>query len=200
MKIVLVGANGTIGNYVRKTLEEAQHEVIQVGRKSGDFHLDIESPESIEKTFKKIGSFDALVNASGDIAFAPLQKLTAADWAKSLQSKLMGQINLVTQAIPYINERGSFTLVSGILSEQPIFAGVAATTINAAVEGFVRAAATELPKGLRINVVSPTLLEDSLKNYGAFFPGFIPTSGAAVAAAFKKSVMGVQTGQVFKVY
>ena len=200
MKIVLVGANGTIGKYVRKALDDGKNQIITVGKKSGDYQFDIENPDSIAKVFQKIGSFDALVNASGDIAFAPLQKLTAADWTKSLGSKLMGQINLVTQAIPFMNERGSFTLVSGILSEEPIFAGVAATTINSAIEGFVKAAATELPKGLRINVVSPTLLEDSLKNYGDFFPGFIPVSGPVVGAAFKKSVMGVQTGQVFKAY
>lgn len=200
MKIVLVGANGTIGKYVRKALLESKNEVITVGKNSGDYRLDIESAESIKQAFQKIGSFDALVNASGDVAFAPFEKLTSMDWQKSLASKLMGQINLVTQAIPFMNERGSITLVSGILAEEPIFAGVAASTVNAAVQGFVRAAATELPKGLRINVVSPNLLEDSVKSYGDFFPGFIPVSGNRVAAAFKKSVMGVQTGQTFTVF
>src|SRR5438874_9405498 len=45
--------------------------------------------------------------------------------------------------------------VSGILNDDPIFAGVAASTVSGALEAFVRAAAIELPKGLRINVGEP---------------------------------------------
>ena len=79
-----------------------------------------------------------------------------------------------------------------------IRAGVAATTVNRAIEGFVMAAAVELPKGLRINVISPTVLTESEKVYGPFFPGFISVEGAKVAQAYKRSILGVQTGQVLK--
>jgi NAD(P)-dependent dehydrogenase (short-subunit alcohol dehydrogenase family) len=199
MKIILFGGNGTIGKHVTRTLRECRCEVIQVGRKSGDFTANFEDPKSVAELYKKIGSFDAVVSAAGEVAFAPLASITAEQWNKSTQSKLLGQINLVQQAIPYINERGSFTLISGILSDEPILAGVVATTINRAIEGFVMAAACELPKGLRINVVSPTVLEDSMHKYADFFPGFIPVAGEDVAQAYKKSVMGIQTGQIFRV-
>ena len=199
MKVILFGAAGTIGKEVRRTLEEAGHEIVTVGRKSGDFQADITSRDSLRALYKKLGSFDAVVNASGEVAFAPLADLNEAEWKLSLGSKLMGQINLVQEALPFINEKGSFTLVSGVLSEEPILAGVAATTVNRAIEGFAAAAAAELPKSLRINVVSPTVLKESEKSYGPFFPGFIPVEGWKVAQAFKKSVMGIQNGQVFKV-
>ena len=130
MKIILVGANGTIGKHVKKTLEASKHEVISVGKKSGDFQVDIENPESVAQLYKKIGNFDAVVNASGEIAFAPLAAITRDQWLSSFGSKLLGQINLVQQALPYINERGSFTLVSGILGEEQIFAGTVASTVN----------------------------------------------------------------------
>lgn len=81
----------------------------------------------------------------------------------------MGQINLVQEAIPFIKEEGSFTLLSGVINDEPIFAGVAASTISGGLEGFVRAAAIELPKGLRINVASPTILKESEANFGPFW-------------------------------
>ena len=110
----------------------------------------------------------------------------------------MGQINLVQEAIPFIKEKGSFTLISGVLNDEPIFAGVAASTVSGALEGFVRAAAIELPKGLRINVVSPTILKESA-HMGSFFPGVIPVEGWRVAQAYKRAILGVQTGRVYKV-
>src|SRR5438128_3775015 len=128
-----------------------------------------------------------------------LSELTAENWQFSLGSKLMGQISLVQEAIPFINERGSFTLVSGVLNEEPIFAGVAGATVSGALEGFVRAAAVELPKGLRINVVNPTILKESEAQFGPFFPGVIPVEGWRVAQAYKRAILGVQTGRVYKV-
>ena len=199
MKIVLIGANGKIGELVQTAMAGAGHEIVKVGRKSGDFQVDIESRESIRQLYQAVGSFDAVAVAAGEVVFAPLSQLTAENWQFSLGSKLMGQISLVQEAIPFINERGSFTLVSGVLNEEPIFAGVAGATVSGALEGFVRAAAVELPKGLRINVVNPTILKESEAHMGSFFPGVIPVEGWRVAQAYKRAILGVQTGRVYKV-
>src|SRR3984893_12961885 len=129
MKIVLIGANGTIGELVQKALAGAGHEIVRVGRNAGDFQVEIENRESVRKLYQAVGSFDAVAIAAGEIAFAPLSELTPEKWQFSLGSKLMGQINLVQEAIPFINERGSFTLISGVLNEEPIFAGVGASTV-----------------------------------------------------------------------
>ena len=168
MKIILIGANGTIGELVQKALADAGHEIVHVGRKSGDFQVHIESRESIRQLYQAVGSFDAVAVAAGEVVFAPLSQLTAENWQFSLGSKLMGQISLVQEAISFINERGSFTLVSGVLNDEPIFASAAAAAVSGALEGFARAAAVELPKGLRINVVSPTILKKSEAQFGPF--------------------------------
>src|SRR6202790_4886741 len=173
MKIVLVGANGKVGEVVQKALAGAGHEIVRVGRNAGDFQVEIEDRESIRKLYQAVGSFDAVAIAVGEVAFAPLSELTAEKWQFSLGNKLMGQINLVQEAIPFIKEKGSFTLVSGVLNEEPIFAGVAGSTVSGALEAFVRAAAIELPKGLRINVVSPTMLKESESQFAQFFIGMI---------------------------
>jgi len=199
MKIILIGANGTIGELVQTAMAGAGHEIVKVGRKSGDFQVDIESRESIRQLYQAVGSFDAVAVAAGEVVFAPLSQLTAENWQFSLGSKLLGQISLVQEAIPFINERGSFTLVSGVLNGEPIFASAAAAAVSGALEGFARAAAVELPKGLRINVVSPTILKESEAQFGPFFPGVIPVEGWRVAQAYKRAILGVQTGRVYKV-
>jgi NAD(P)-dependent dehydrogenase (short-subunit alcohol dehydrogenase family) len=199
MKIILIGANGTIGELVQKAMAGAGHEIVKVGRKSGDFQVAIESRESIRQLYRAVGSFDAVAVAAGEVVFAPLSQLTTENWEFSLGSKLMGQISLVQEAIPIISERGSFTLVSGVLNDEPIFASAAAATVSGALEGFARAAAVELPRGLRINVVSPTILKESEAQFGPFFPGVIPVEGWRVAQAYKRAILGAQTGCVYKV-
>jgi NAD(P)-dependent dehydrogenase (short-subunit alcohol dehydrogenase family) len=199
MKIVLIGANGTIGELVQTALAGAGHDIVKVGRKSGDFQVEIENRESVRNLYQAVGSFDSVAIAAGEVAFAPLSELTTEKWQFSLGSKLMGQINLVQEAIPLIKERGSFTLVSGVLNDEPIFASAAAAAVSGALEGFARAAAVELPKGLRINVVSPTILKESEAKFGPLFPGAIPVEGWRVAQAYKRAILGVQTGRVYKV-
>ena len=199
MKIILIGANGKIGELVQKALAGAGHEIVKVGRKSGDFRVEIENRESVGKLYQAVGSFDAVAIAAGEVAFAPLSELTAEKWQFSLGSKLMGQINLVQQAIPFIKEKGSFTLISGVINDEPIFAGVAALAVSGALEGFVRAAAIELAKGLRINLVNPTILKESETQFGPFFLGIIPVEGWRVGQAYKRAILGAQTGRVYRV-
>jgi NAD(P)-dependent dehydrogenase (short-subunit alcohol dehydrogenase family) len=199
MKIVLVGAGGIIGKRVQEALAGADHEIVKVGRKSGDFQVDIQDRESIRQLYQAVGSFDAVANAAGEVVFAPLSQLTPENWQFSFGSKLMGQISLVQEAIPFINERGSFTLVSGVLNDDPILGSAAGAAVSGALEGFARVAALELPKGLRINVVSPTILKESEAQMGSFFPGIIPVDSWRVAQAYKRSILGAQTGRVYKV-
>lgn len=198
MKIVIVGASGTVGSAVSELLAK-DHQVIRAGHSRGDATVDMRDPASIKALFAQVGQFDALVVASGSVAFNGLTEMTDEQWQVGLESKLMGQINLTRAAIPYLTDKGSITLISGILSEEPINWGVSASTVNGAIDHFVKAAACELPRGLRINVVSPTVLAESMDKYADFFPGFVPVPAAKVAQAYKKSVLGIQTGQVFRV-
>jgi NAD(P)-dependent dehydrogenase (short-subunit alcohol dehydrogenase family) len=198
MKIILIGASGTIGQAIASELQE-RHQIIRVGRNSGELQVDIRDPASISRLFEQTGPFDALISAAGNAHFGALEELTAKEFAVGLDDKLMGQINLVLLGREFANDGASFTLTSGVLSEDPIRYGVAVSTVNAALDGFVRAAAIELPRGLRINSVSPTILEESLPAYGAYFRGFKPVPAATVALAYAKSAEGRQTGQVYRV-
>ena len=199
MKVLIVGANGTLGKAVAAELG-TRHEVVGVSRSSGDVRVDLRDTASVEAMFREVGPIDAVISAAGKVPFAPLAELTEAKYLEGLQDKLLGQIRLVHAGTPHLRDGGSFTLITGILTEQPILSGAVASTVNGAVEAFVRAAAIELPRGIRINVVSPTVLTEAMHAYAPFFRGFEPVSAARAAMAFSRSVEGRQTGQVYKVW
>ena len=199
MKIAVFGANGTIGRAVVAELSQ-RHFVIQIGRESGDQHADVTDPDSLEKFFKTLGTIDALVCATGKVHFGPLANMTPALFNVGLQDKLMGQVNVVMGGLKYLNDGGSVTLTSGILSEDVIREGSSASMVNGALEAFVRAAAIELPRGLRINIINPNVLQEAMQDYGPYFRGFNPVPASRVALAYSKSVEGAQTGQIYRVW
>jgi NAD(P)-dependent dehydrogenase (short-subunit alcohol dehydrogenase family) len=198
MRIIIVGASGTIGKRLTEVFGK-EHEVVSAGSKSGDLRVDIGVPSSISDLYQQAGAFDALISVTGNGHFAPLNMLADDNFRIGIDSKLMGQVNLVLIGQHYINPGGSFTLTSGILSEDPIRTGTNLTVVNRGIEGFAMAAATELGNGVRINVVSPGVVEDS-PDYFPFFPGHEPVKMDRVVKAYMKSVLGPQTGQTIKVW
>lgn len=198
MKIIVIGGTGTIGQAVVANLRQ-RHEVIVCGQQSGDIHVDIAQPDSIESLFQTVGAFDALISAAGKVHFAPLTQMNQDHYFIGLKNKLMGQVNLFLTGLKYIRDHGSFTLTSGILSVEPIRTGSSAAMVNGAIDSFVHAAAIEAPRGIRINAVSPTILTESMSIYADYFPGFEPVPATRVAEAYRKSVEGAQTGRIYKV-
>ncbi len=197
MKILVVGATGTIGRAVANSLE-SRHEVLAASR-SSQHSVDLRDEASIAKLYERIGTVDAVVCAAGGNPFVPLTEAAPADFEAGFADKLGGQINLVLRGLDHVRDGGSFTLISGVLAREPIAAGVIGSTVNGALEAFVSAAATELPRGIRINAVSPSVLTESLGDYGGYFPGFESVSAAAVSRAFVKSVEGVHSGCVHRI-
>lgn len=198
MKILLIGAGGTIGSAVDKELSQ-RHEIVRIGRKSGDFQVDISNSASIRKLFEQTGKFDALICAAGNVTFAPLAEMTEESFALGLKDKLMGQVNLLLIGREYANDGASFTFTTGVLSHDPIRSGASAALVNGALDSFVRAAAIELPRGLRVNSISPNVLVEAMGKYAPYFRGFKPVPAADVALAYAKSVEGLQTGQTIHV-
>ena len=194
MKIIFVGATGTMGSYLAKSLEK-EHEIIRAASKGSDIDVDITSVASIENMFKKVGPFDALVSTAGPTFVGPWAKLDDKTFRRGMEGKMMGQINLVLIGQRYINPKGSFTLITGALTHEPQKNFANASAANGAVEGFVRGASIELENGVRINAVSPTVIEDS-PQYFPYFPGEIPTTMKQLEYAFRKSLFGSVTGQV----
>jgi len=198
-KIIVVGAYGTIGKAVVEELGR-RHQIISVGATSGQYQADISDIAQVRALFAKVGKIDAVVVAAGAIHLGPLAEFTPEQYFVGINSKLMGQVNVALVAQEMLNDGGSITLTSGVAIDQPILGGSGACIANGGVEGFARGAAIELARGLRINVVSPGVLEESMDIYGPYFRGFEAVPGRRVALAYSRSVEGAQTGQVYKVW
>lgn len=182
MRILVVGGNGTIGQAVVAKLQAENYEVLTAGRSSGDVQVDMTSPESIEEMFKKVGNVDAIISTAG------------------AAKKVLGQINLALIGQKYLRNNGSITLTTGVMKDDPIAAGASSAMANGGVAAFVKAAAIDYTRGIRINCVSPNVLEESFDRLKESFKGFVPVPADRVATAYLKTVAGKQTGQEYKVY
>jgi len=197
MRIILIGASGTIGRAVDAELSQ-RHEIVRAGHTSGNFQVDIEDRGSIQRFFDEVGEFDALVSITGKVHFGALEDFTPEQFELGLRNKLMGQVQLVTLGLAHIRDGGSFTLTSGLLNDDPIRFGASAAMVNGALEGFVRGAALEMPRGVRINLVSPTVISEALPAYGSFFRGTKPIPANEAALGYAKGVEGAQTGRIYR--
>ena len=193
MKIIVVGATGIIGSAAVNALKAKGHEVLEASR-NGALKVDITDPGSIRAMYQSSGRIDAVVSCAGDAAFKPLSQLTDEDFEFSLHNKLMGQVNLVRFGADYVNDEGAFVLTSGIFSRNPMPGVPAIAIANGAIESFARAAALDVPRGIRVNAVSPPFITETAQKMG------MPTDGTLAAAdaarTYDALVEGSDTGKV----
>jgi NAD(P)-dependent dehydrogenase (short-subunit alcohol dehydrogenase family) len=193
MKIIVIGATGTIGAAVANAIAAKKHEVVRASRQ-GDVKVNLEDQATIGALFAAVRNADAVISCAGSAVFKPFAELTDADYALGLRSKLMGQVALARIAKDHLNDGGSITLTTGILAMHPMLGSASISLVNAGLEGFVRAAALEMPRKLRINAVSPPWVKETMVKFG-----MDPTPGLAaadVARAYVAAVEGVQQGKI----
>ena len=170
MKILIIGGHGTIGKHVVSRLNE-KHEVLIAGRNSGDFLVDIKEADSIRALLDSIPSLDSIICIAGEAKWDDFKDLSEEDYYIGIRSKLMGQVNLVRIGQDYLKSKGSITLSTGILADDPVAKTTSAAMVNGALHSFVKAVALEIENELRINVVSLGVVEDAYEKYKDFFPG-----------------------------
>ena len=194
MKVLAIGT-GLVGGAAISALSARGHDVVGVSRSTSPA-VDATDPDSIAALFETVGTVDAVVAAVGSAPYEPLAELDHGDFLKGLLAKALAQIDIVQIGTPHVTDGGSFTLTTGVLGREPIVTGAASSVANGALDAFTMAAAIELPRGLRINTVSPTVLVEATSHHGAF-PGFTQVSAAAVGQAYVKAVEGAHTGRVY---
>ena len=199
MKILIIGGNGTIGKRVCSRLK-TKHEIIIAGRNSGDLRVNMEDSASIKAMYEQTSELDAVLCIAGEAKWAPFNDLSEEDFYIGIRSKLMGQVNLVRIGKDYLKADGSFTLTTGILADDPVPMTTSAAMVNGAIHSFVLAAALELERGLRINVVSAGLGEDSAEKYKDYFPWHTPIPMNKMVNGYVRSLEGRRTGEIIRIY
>ena len=191
MKILLVGASGTIGKAVEKALS-FEHELVVANYSSGDVNVDLSKPNSIKAMFSSVGPLDAIISTAGQANFAPLAQLVDADYELALNNKLMGQINLVRLGQNVLKDGGSVTLTSGVLSREPMPGSSVISMANGALESYVKASALELER-FRLNVVAPIFVKETMAMMGMETDGGL--SADDTAKAYIAAVNGSMHGE-----
>ncbi len=199
MKILIIGGNGTIGKKVSNHFNQ-MHEILIGSRTNGDIEIDIANSNSIKSALEKIGNLDAIICIAGEAKWADFNELSEEDYYIGLRSKLMGQVNLVRIGKDYLNKKGSITLSTGILADDPVVKTTSAAMVNGAIHSFVKAVDLEIENEIRVNVVSLGLVADSYEKYKNYFPGHNPISMDKVVNAYIKSVEGKMRGEVIRMY
>jgi len=198
MKILIIGASGTIGKPLFDSLKN-EHEVFGAYRNSAEYPADTRDMESIRSLLKKLPKLDAVINAAGHAVWKDFDLLTENDYFEGIKDKLMGQVNLVHTAKDFLNPNGSITLTTGILADHPEPQSAALALVNGALHSFVMAAAPQLKNNIRLNIVAPGAIKGTIED-GKLFAGHVPVAIEAVIDVYKQALSGTKTGQVFKIY
>jgi len=186
-RILLVGAGGVIGKHLVAALTP-NYEIVRAGHSGPDLALDLNDAGALVAKLKSAGPLDAVISTAGRANFVPLSAvppagIEASPYGLGLKDKLLGQVNLALAAREVLSEGGSIILTTGTTNETPVLGGSSLSMVNGAIEAWVRAAATEL-RGIRINAVSPSLIEGTSGPALAAFPGFEVVSGQKMAYAY----------------
>ena len=199
MKILIIGGRGTIGKKVSSHFSK-NNEVIIAGRNSGDVNVDIADSKSIAEMFEKTGKLDAIICIAGIVKWANFNELSEEDFHIGLNSKLMGQVNIVRIGRAYLNKGGSITLTTGVLADDPVVKTTSAAIVNGGLHSFVKAVVLEIENDIRVNVVSPDMVEDSYERLKDLFPGHTPIPMDKVVNGYVRSVNGKGNGEIIRIY
>jgi NAD(P)-dependent dehydrogenase (short-subunit alcohol dehydrogenase family) len=195
-RVFQIGTSGTVGTAVAAAIRERGHDLLTADYAAGE--IDITDTASIAAAWARVGAVDAVVCTVGVVPLKPLAEWTRADVDAAVAGKLSSQIDVVLQGMAYVRPRGSFTLISGIMSRMPWHGGIGATIVDGGIDAFVMGAAAELGQDRRINAISPTILAESVAALGYnALPGHKPVPAADVAGAYLRSIEGIETGKVF---
>ena len=200
MRIVVIGGAGTIGRRLVPALRSHGYDVVVAGRTSGDVHVDVTSHTTIEAMYREVGAVDGVVSIAAHGEFDEFSTLTSHALYENMRAKFFGQVDLVLTGQHHCADGASFTLTSGIFADQAWPHVTGGGVISGALHSFALSAAIELPRSMRINVVSPTMIGDSVDAFAEHFPGMHPVSMDELVDHYLHCVEGNNTGHIIRTY
>ena len=183
-KMLIVGGNSGMGLALAQRCLDEGAQVIIVGRNQEKLNLarwrlhdhpgletiaaDITDEGQVASLFEQVGALHHIVCTAADIqgAYELLPSLDLKAVLRAIESKVLGPLLLAKYGAPRLMPKGSITLTSGIAAYRPLPRGAVVATVNAALEGLIRALAVELAP-LRVNAVSPGWIDTPIWTFVA---------------------------------
>ncbi len=172
-KVALItGGNSGIGLATAKRLKEEGATVVISGRDAKTLNAaaaefgfiairaDVARLPEIEKMYReaveKVGKIDVLFANAGIYKASSLADTTEAFFDESVDINFKGLFFTVQKALPYLNDGAAIILNSSTVTSKG-WAGIAVySATKAAVRSLARSFSAELlPRGIRVNTVSP---------------------------------------------
>ncbi|MBX3568669.1 MAG: SDR family oxidoreductase [Rhizobiaceae bacterium] len=163
-RIVLTGADGTVGSGVQTRLSASGWTVTTIGHRAGlaDLLADFRSEDSLRSAMSAVGgALDGMVFAHGMLEPGPVDRVTPAAWRQMMAVNLDSIYTMIHYALPQLRPGASIVVVSSTAAfdHSPV-GGPHYTAGKWALNGLVRHLAFDLgPRGIRINSVCPGTVE-----------------------------------------
>lgn len=153
-------------------------------------------PDVVARAVAALGGLDGLVHAAGVAAHAPLEAITGAQLEEAYALHVRAALRLVQGLAAHLasEERpGSIVIVSSTLGLRPAAGTLAYSASKAASIALAKAAALELaPRGVRVNVVAPGVVETEMTRALRLAPGEPLPTGAEHARRVEAQLEGLR--------
>ena len=176
---VILGATGGIGARLCRELA-AKGAKLVIGARDGerlrtlstelDAHavpLDATYSEEVSQLFgeavERFGRVDGAANCVGSFMMKPAHRTTDDELRETFALNLGTAFGTIKAAVEHMPDGGSVVLMSSVAARVGLANHEAISAAKAAVTGLaMSAAATYLPRGLRVNVVAPGLVQTAM--------------------------------------
>lgn len=169
---IITGSSGLIGSEMAREFLSQGYAVLGFDlRPKTDFtypdftfvKCDLTQEKQVLRAFKKIKSLDVLINnaAKANPESPPVEKLTLAQWNKSLAVNLTSHFLMTRSALPLLKKSGgSIINISSTRHKMSEPLTELYTTAKGGMDALTRALAISLSHQVRVNSISPGWIAD----------------------------------------
>lgn len=159
-------ANLVLGDLDLQALKEIKDAYDADGSRIAISQLDAASPESnnalVARAQEAFGHIDHLILGAGIYPESTVAETTDEQWRKVLSINLDGAFYLTRAAIPVFSRGASVVAISSLAGHRGSKNHAHYAASKAGMIGFVRSLAWELGPGVRINAVSPGIIQTAM--------------------------------------
>jgi NAD(P)-dependent dehydrogenase (short-subunit alcohol dehydrogenase family) len=152
-----------LGRHVTVTgrdLERAQAAAAELGDSVGAAAFDLAEPATIAAGLGEVGAVDRLALVALERDVNDVRHYDVAAALRLVTLKLVGYTEVVHALTDRLADDAAILLYGGLAKLRPYPGSTTVTTVNAGVDGIVRALVTELAP-IRVNAIHPGIVADS---------------------------------------